>query len=73
MFICLLLEIKNRILSEYKNYKKLHYKNKIVKITNVYSCKDANYNVIVYTGFYDSMIKYTCTIIRKKRLMINKI
>ena len=34
-FICLQLEVENRIVGEYNNYKKLHNKNRIVKTTNV--------------------------------------
>ena len=31
-FICLQLEVENRILGEYNNYNKLHCKNRIVKV-----------------------------------------
>ena len=61
-YICLQLEVENRILGEYNNYKKLHCKNRIVKIINVLLCTMARI-FLVYTGCCDSMIKYTCTII----------
>ena len=61
MYKCLQLEVENKILGEYNNYKKLYCKNRIGKITNVLVCKMER--ILVYTGCCDSMIKYTCTII----------
>ena len=36
---------------------KTRYRNRFVKITDVFSYKDANYNLIGYIGCYDCMIK----------------
>ena len=45
-FICLQLEVENRKLGEYNNYKKLHCKNRIVNITNVLVCIVARMQII---------------------------